>query len=150
MSHLVHNIGMLFILSYREKLGADRSLVHNMTRNTPNILPFCRNCGEYKGLGPCRNPDCKEIDPASTEKLNRHRNRCVICGDLATHHCFRCGMGYCDWHSKNMTETRLVDIEQHLGTCTVCGEIVCEQCWIFNNLGLVTCQAHNLDMKTVD
>jgi hypothetical protein len=139
---------MLFILSYREKLGAYRSMVHNMTRNTPNVLPFCSYCGEYKGLGQCNNPNCKEIESAEIGNLNTQRNKCIICRDLATHHCYRCGVGYCEHHSKNMTETRLVAMEQHLGTCTICREIVCEQCWIFNHLGLVTCQAHNLGFKT--
>ena len=84
---------------------------------------------------------------SETDILSRRKNKCVICGDLATNHCLRCGLGYCSQHSKHMKETGLVSLEQHLGTCTICGEVVCEQCWIFNHFGLVTCQIHNLDLN---
>lgn len=113
-----------------------------MTRNTPEILPYCRHCGRYKGVGTCDNPECdktQQVDPGS---FRGQFNSCVICSTQGEQSCYRCGHSYCSQHSVGKEDTKLTTIDQHLGTCFVCGKIICEHCWIFNNGGLVTCLAH--------
>ena len=69
-------------------------------------------------------------------------NECAICSAVGDDSCARCGNSYCAKHARGKEESRLVSIEQHLGTCVLCGAIICEQCWIFNNDGFVTCLGH--------
>ena len=121
-----------------------------MARNSSTILPFCKHCGEYKGLGSCKNPNCQGMTSSESDMLKKREYKCAICGDTVMSHCIRCRLGYCSLHSKGMKETSLVSLDQHVGTCTLCGETVCEQCWIFNHFGDITCQIHNSDMKRRD
>jgi len=32
--------------------------------------------------------------------------------------------------------------DQHIGKCVLCGKTVCEQCWIFDKVGNITCLRH--------
>ena len=113
-----------------------------MTRNTPEILPYCQHCGNYKGVGICKNPKCDKTKLVDIRALREHSNKCVICSTDGNISCSRCKGIYCDTHAIGRVENRLMSVDQHLGTCVLCGVIICEHCWILNNNGLVTCFAH--------
>jgi hypothetical protein len=113
-----------------------------MTRNTPEILPYCQHCGSYKGVGICNNPKCDKTKQIDIRTLRTKSNRCVICEADGLVLCSRCGDYYCNTHAIGHRESKLVSIMQYLGTCVVCGKVICERCWIFNNNGLVTCLVH--------
>ncbi|MCK5265165.1 MAG: hypothetical protein KAJ36_01180 [Candidatus Thorarchaeota archaeon] len=113
-----------------------------MTRNTPEILPYCKHCGSFKGVGSCKNPKCDETNRVEIGAIGNQSNKCVICSSEGEHSCSRCGVSYCNKHAIGKEESKLISIEQYLGTCVVCGKIICERCWIFNNKGVVTCLIH--------
>ncbi|MGY5858786.1 MAG: hypothetical protein RTU63_05415 [Candidatus Thorarchaeota archaeon] len=113
-----------------------------MTRNTPEILPYCQHCGSYKGVGTCKNPKCDKSKQVDIKALRYESSRCTICSTEGSISCSRCGGFYCNEHAIGSEETKLMSNEQHLGTCVVCGAVICERCWIFNNNGSVTCLVH--------
>jgi hypothetical protein len=114
-----------------------------MTRNTPEILPYCQHCGNYKGVGTCSNPLCDKSKWVDISSLHNKSGKCMVCTQEGDTSCFRCGSLYCINHAVGWKENRLQRIDQRLGTCVVCGAVICEQCWIFNNKGLVTCRMHH-------
>ncbi len=114
-----------------------------MTRNTPKILPFCQHCGSFKGVGPCRNPECDKTKYVSIGFLQSQSGNCIICSKDGDHSCSRCGISYCTKHAIGKDESILSSLEQHLGTCVICGEVICEHCWIFNSKGSITCLVHS-------
>ena len=113
-----------------------------MARNTPEILPYCQHCGSFKGVGSCKNPKCDETNQVEIGAVGNHSSKCVVCSREGEHSCSRCGASYCNKHAIGKEESKLISVEQHLGTCVVCGKVICEQCWIFNNKGAVTCFVH--------
>ena len=113
-----------------------------MKRGSPEILPFCPICGEYKGIRECQNPSCGKVGKAQDVVEHNRSEKCVICSRDATILCSTCHRRYCDEHSTGMTESRLGRIDQHLGTCSICNEIICEQCWILNEEGDIICLKH--------
>ncbi|MGY5879187.1 MAG: hypothetical protein RTV31_03005 [Candidatus Thorarchaeota archaeon] len=113
-----------------------------MTRNTPEILPYCQHCGRFKGVGICENPKCDKTNRVEVGTLREQFNECVICSAEGVHSCSQCGGSYCEQHATGREEPKLTSMDQHLGTCVVCGKVICEQCWIFNNTGSVTCLVH--------
>lgn len=124
-------------------LSAYHILVYKMTRNTPKILPYCQHCGDFKGVGLCRNPECAETKHVSIGFLQSQSGKCIICSKDGEQLCSRCGISYCDKHAIGKDESILSSNEQHLGTCVICGEVICEQCWIFNSKGSITCLVHS-------
>jgi hypothetical protein len=121
-----------------------------MTRNKASLLPFCRYCGQYKGIGQCKNPSCasKRLLDADLQKLKN--GTCMVCRDSVSQACYRCGKGYCTKHSEGSYRSTLTKLDQHLGTCVICGKIICENCWIFNQKGEVTCQIHHPSASITD
>lgn len=113
-----------------------------MTRGTSEILPFCPHCGQYKGIGDCQNPDCHETAEGKSI-INNTMTKCLICSSKGVVSCSVCKQMYCDKHSAGMNETRLIAIDQHIGTCEICGKTVCENCWIFDKKGKITCLKHS-------
>jgi len=114
-----------------------------MTRNTPEILPYCQHCGSFKGVGSCKNPKCDVTNRVDIGSLRDQSNKCVVCSREGEYSCSRCSAYYCIKHAGGKEEIKLISVEQHLGTCVVCGKVICEQCWIFNNKGAVTCFVHS-------
>ena len=120
-----------------------------MTRNSPEILPYCPHCGTYKGVGPCKNPKCDKTGHIDFDKVPTSSHTCQICPKEATISCSQCGRSYCEEHAFGYSETKLVSIEQHMGTCVTCNQVVCEFCWIFSGNGDVNCLQH-LETKDKD
>jgi len=117
--------------------------VYKMVRNTPMILPFCQHCGIFKGVGPCRNPECDKTNHVSIGFLQSQSSKCIVCSKDGDHSCSRCGISYCAKHAVGKDGSVLSSLEQHLGTCVICGEVICEHCWIFNGKGSITCLVHS-------
>lgn len=113
-----------------------------MTRNTPEILPYCQHCGKFKGVGICTNPNCDKTKRVDFGTIPDVSNECIICSAEGEHRCSHCGLFYCNRHALGKEKSRLMSVNQHLGTCVVCSKVICEQCWIFNNKGLITCLVH--------
>ena len=113
-----------------------------MTRNTPEMLPYCQHCGRFKGVGVCENPTCDKTNLIDLENLGQDFNNCIICSSEGEHSCFQCGGSYCEEHALGREYSKLVRLNQHLGTCAVCGKFICEQCWIFDSSGSITCLVH--------
>jgi hypothetical protein len=113
-----------------------------MTRNTPQILPYCQHCGEYKGVGPCKNPSCDRTQTVTITSIHQQHSKCTICSKGGEYSCKRCGRSFCEEHSSERNEKYLINIEQHIGTCNVCGNFVCEHCWILDEDGKIICIAH--------
>lgn len=113
-----------------------------MTRNTPEILPYCQHCGKYKGVGICSNPKCDKSKQANPWSFREQFDDCVICSNDKVSSCYRCGRSYCILHATGKEESKLRNLDQHLGTCIICGKVICERCWILDNRGFVTCLAH--------
>ena len=116
--------------------------VLKMTRNTPQMLPYCQHCGEYKGVGSCKNPACDKTQTFMTSSTSQQNTKCTVCSEPGEYSCERCGRSFCEKHASERTEIHLVSIEQHIGTCNVCGKLVCEHCWILDDQGMITCIAH--------
>jgi hypothetical protein len=145
---------MLFILSYGECESALRSGLKPLSRETPEILPYCPFCGKYKGVGPCKNQDCRG---AALEELRKAGARppiqgaqpqCIICGADVTHRCARCTRGYCHDHSEGHSSLSLTTVKQRLGRCSICGQIVCEHCWLLDESGRIVCLQHRIDASS--
>ncbi|MFW9926054.1 MAG: hypothetical protein ACFFDM_04725 [Candidatus Thorarchaeota archaeon] len=120
-----------------------------MRRNDPLLQPICHICGKYKGVGPCSNPKCQESIGKSgvmtkpiTKKI-ANRELCAICEKDAVLSCYRCNLGFCEIHGTAQAEEYLVIFDQRVGTCSICKQIVCENCWIFEGDGNITCLAHH-------
>jgi hypothetical protein len=114
-----------------------------MTRNTPEILPYCQHCGKFKGVGICTNPKCDKTKQVELGALEDLSSECAICSVEGEHRCSRCERSYCNQHASGREESELTSMDQHLGTCIVCGNVICEQCWLLNSRGLVTCLVHH-------
>ncbi len=114
--------------------------IEQMTRGSSEILPICPYCGHYKGIGDCQNPDCHRIYHDS--RISAKDTECVICSSEGAVSCSVCNHMYCNEHSEGMNQTKITTIDQHIGTCIICGKFVCEQCWIFNKEGKITCLIH--------
>lgn len=143
-------MGMLFILSYGEYHAVLNALLgilsmtwcKIMRREDPLLLPICEKCGKYKGIGPCKSPDC----PASIDNheiTHKPRNQsCKKCDKEAIVFCSQCKSGYCKTHSKGSKSNQLTDFHQCVGTCVECNQIICEDCWILNPNGDIVCLKH--------
>jgi phage host-nuclease inhibitor protein Gam len=120
-----------------------------MRRNDPLLLPICQICGKYKGVGYCNDPNCRGSKPASKREdvvaiKNRFTNKsCSLCDEIAVLSCCRCNQGYCKAHGIAYTEEHLVKLDQHVGTCSICNQIVCENCWILESDGTISCLEHH-------
>lgn len=118
-----------------------------MTRDDPLLLPLCQFCGEYKGVGSCKNPRCQMYFVGGTtqerDNANESTNQeCNICGKIKYARCTKCGREFCEPHSLGVNSTRFVNFHQHLGTCVECQKIVCENCWILSPKGEIICLIH--------
>lgn len=120
-----------------------------MRRNDPLLLPICPICGKYKGVGYCRDPNCrgsKIISKRENELTIRKRSNnksCSLCDNDAILSCCRCYLGYCKKHGIAENEEYLVKLDQRVGTCSICKQIVCENCWILEGDGAITCLEHH-------
>ena len=118
----------------------------------PLLDPFCNECGMYKGIGFCKNPDCKSQIPESENETDsgvqtrykqvNQQNLCCLCENLSIVICCRCNQGYCETHSSGLNESRLCHKDQHIGLCIKCQRFVCENCWILNDSGSILCLNH--------
>ncbi len=118
-----------------------------MTRDDPLLLPICQSCGEYKGVGSCKNPRCQEYILGGTTQEEDNADECTnqecnICGREKYAVCTQCDRVFCEPHSLGFNSTRFVNFNQHLGTCIECQKIVCENCWILGPNGEITCLIH--------
>lgn len=143
--------GILFTFSYGEYNSAYWTEYSPMRRDAARILPYCPFCGEYKGVGPCRNTTCrgssiKELDRTpSKEPVRTEAGVCIVCKGIVVQKCVRCKRGYCIEHSEHHTANELLSVKQHLGTCISCGQIVCEYCWILDERGKILCLQHSAE-----
>jgi len=106
-----------------------------MKRDDPILLPICQKCGRYKGVGTCGCEGSREMTDVST--------KCSLCENTGTIACTRCGRRYCEVHGKEEVKGHLTKWNQRIGTCTICDQSVCENCWILEDNGLITCLAHH-------
>jgi hypothetical protein len=117
-----------------------------MTREDPTLLPICQFCGEYKGVGICKNPTCsgskQDMENEGSNKRDSVNRFCSVCKKDAVVFCVHCGRGFCLIHNEGVKLNRLESFHQHLGTCVECKQVVCEKCWILNPNGDIVCLAH--------
>ncbi len=116
--------------------------VNKMTRDDPLLLPVCQSCGEYKGVGECRNPSCSGSDNGKKIAIRYTNQKCTICGQSQVVTCIQCGTGYCETHSVGAELNNLGSFHQRIGTCVECNHNVCEKCWILNPNGDIVCLVH--------
>ncbi len=138
----VDSMGILFMFSYLDSLSAYQHWCSYMTRNSPDILPYCPHCGTYKGVGPCKNSKCDKTVLIDLDKNQQHTVDCRICSKEGIISCPQCGGYYCEEHAMGYTENKLISIDQYMGTCVICNQVVCELCWIFDSNGAVNCLRH--------
>ncbi|KXH76535.1 MAG: hypothetical protein AM326_06920 [Candidatus Thorarchaeota archaeon SMTZ-45] len=118
-----------------------------MKRDDPLLLPLCQICGEYKGVGPCKNPACPDCFSRDTAlrkedvEQNTHQT-CGICGKVKFVSCAQCGNSFCESHSLGANSNHFMNFNQHLGTCVECLKIICENCWILSPKGEIICLVH--------
>ena len=112
-----------------------------MTRGSYDLLPYCPRCGQYKGIGDCKNPNCGGISE-NGEPIDNKTSTCAVCSSSGAVSCSVCGQNYCMDHSAGADQIELIFVDQHVGTCDICGKIVCEYCWILNKDGKITCLNH--------
>ena len=112
-------------------------------QNKSDLLnPFCGQCGDYKGLGPCKRCDAsKSIDTSKQVRI------CSRCKEAAVVSCFRCGSNFCSTHAVNSRSSKLTEVKQIIGTCKMCSNQICEDCWILDESGRIICMVH-LEEKT--
>jgi hypothetical protein len=122
-----------------------------MKREDSQLLPLCKFCGKYKGIGLCKDPACpgsmKQVDreEPDIERDNgkeRTKQPCVVCGKQQIVTCTQCGEGYCETHSIGAELNQLGSFHQRVGTCVECQQVVCEKCWILNPNGDIICLTH--------
>ncbi|MFW9944121.1 MAG: hypothetical protein ACFFB7_03920 [Candidatus Sifarchaeia archaeon] len=124
-----------------------------MTRNRLVIDPYCLYCGEYKGVGYCLDPTCRgsqvpkdggdsTLVMSITSVPRAQSDFCRVCRGQASFECRKCGTGFCKEHAAKARETVMSGIEHHLGLCCICQELVCEDCWILDGEGRITCLDH--------
>lgn len=117
-----------------------------MTREDPKLLPICQFCGEYKGVGKCKNPSCSESRQETEDEppleSDSKNHSCSLCKKKSIVSCIRCGRGFCQTHSKGANLTQLGSFHQRLGTCVECKQVVCDSCWIFDSNGDILCLTH--------
>ena len=120
-----------------------------MTRDNPFLLPMCQECGKYKGVGPCVDSNCPGSKITSTGNDSGERmegptyESCSLCRNETVVSCCRCSRGFCKKHETGKVEGRLVKWDQRVGTCTICKQVVCENCWILEGDGTITCLVHH-------
>lgn len=117
-----------------------------MTREDPQLLPICQFCGEYKGVGMCKNPACsgfkQELETGSPNMRDSVIRSCNVCKKESVVSCVQCGRGFCQTHSDGAKLNQLGSFHQQLGTCVECKQVVCENCWILNPNGNIVCLIH--------
>lgn len=120
-----------------------------MTRDDPLLLPICQVCGKYKGVGYCRNSNCssskitsRRENSVEMRKESVHKS-CSLCERAAVVSCCRCNRSFCDIHGTGQGEGCLVKWNQRVGTCSICTQVVCENCWILEDEGTITCLVHH-------
>ncbi len=120
-----------------------------MTRDDPLLLPICPVCGKYKGVGRCKNSSCSSSkntmsgeNSVESRKGSTH-NSCSLCESTAVVTCCRCNRSFCETHGNNQGDGYLVKWNQRVGTCSICTQVVCENCWILEDEGAITCLAHH-------
>ncbi|MGY5862964.1 MAG: hypothetical protein RTV41_00025 [Candidatus Thorarchaeota archaeon] len=117
-----------------------------MKRDDPLLLPICQECGKYKGVGPCSNPNCQKggnVGKSHIEEMESSMPECSQCKRSAIITCSRCDRGFCEIHGKEEVKGKLSKWDQRIGTCTICNSMVCENCWILEGDGLITCLVHH-------
>jgi hypothetical protein len=67
---------------------------------------------------------------------------CIVCREQASVRCLKCGSGFCEEHARNARETAMSGLGHHIGLCSICHELVCEDCWILDDEGHITCLDH--------
>ena len=113
-----------------------------MQNKSDMLNPFCDQCGEYKGLGPCKRCDTNE-----SRDTSKQAKVCSRCKKTAVITCFRCGANFCSIHSANSQRSRLAEAKHLIGTCSRCDTLICEDCWILEEAGKIICLVH-LEEKT--
>ncbi len=119
-----------------------------MKRDDPLLLPVCQICGKYKGVGPCKDVNCidsyKSIrnDYVKMERRLDYRS-CNHCENEAHILCSRCNSGFCETHGTGHDINQLERWNQLVGTCSICKQVVCENCWILEGDGAITCLEHH-------
>jgi hypothetical protein len=120
-----------------------------MTRDDPLLLPICQVCGNYKGVGPCKNSSCSSSKITSSRensvemKIEPAPKSCSLCGSVAVVSCGECNRGFCEIHGTGQIEGQLLKWDQRIGTCSICQKVVCENCWILESDGAITCFVHH-------
>ncbi len=122
-----------------------------MKRDDPALLPICKHCGKYKGVGLCKNQACpgslghleeggSEMEEAISKKPAVQP--CSICKNDQVVTCTQCGQGFCKTHGIGHELKQMGTFHQRVGTCVECQQVVCENCWILNPSGDIVCLAH--------
>lgn len=126
-----------------------------MTRDDPLLLPICQGCGEYKGVGLCKNSTCSSSKITSNRensvkmrKESVHKS-CSLCESTSVVTCNSCNRSFCEIHGSGQGERYLVKWNQRVGTCSICTQVVCENCWILEEEGAITCLVHLEENKSL-
>lgn len=124
--------------------------------DNPMLDPFCQFCGQYKGVGPCSNPKCTDSQTrgtlsstSSSRKTISRDHRCTRCQREASVECERCGTPFCNIHSHNLDSSVMIGKDHIMGTCVLCGKRICENCWILDDEGRITCLEHRAEHRTI-
>ena len=107
-----------------------------MPERSEMLLPYCNNCGEYKGIGPCKICNSTGADSVIEGEL------CSRCNESMKIQCQRCESSFCSTHSQENQQQKLINNSQIIGTCARCGIFVCEDCWILDEVGRIICLEH--------
>ena len=68
---------------------------------------------------------------------------CSLCENEVGVSCSRCSRGFCEKHGTGKDEGKLVKWDHRVGTCSMCNQVVCENCWILEGDGIITCLVHH-------